>query len=34
LLRHRRALFFATLLAFGFAQFLLLNRFVHWIFAG
>jgi hypothetical protein len=34
LLRHRRALFFATLLAFGFAQLLLLNRYVHWQFAG
>jgi hypothetical protein len=34
LLRNRRALFFATLLGFAFAQFLLLNRYVHWMFAG
>jgi hypothetical protein len=34
LLRNRRVLFFATLLGFAFAQFLLLNRYVHWIFAG
>ena len=27
-------LFFATLLGFAFAQLLLLNRYVHWIFAG
>jgi hypothetical protein len=34
LLRTRRALFFATLLGFAFAQLLLLNRYVHWMFAG
>jgi hypothetical protein len=34
LLRTRRALFFATFLGFGFAQLLLLNRYVHWVFAG
>jgi hypothetical protein len=33
LLRGRRSLFFATLLIFAYAQFLLLNRFVHWQFA-
>jgi hypothetical protein len=34
LLRGRRALFVATLLVFAYAQFLLLNRYVHWQFAG
>ena len=34
LLRGRRTLLFATLLGFGFAQLLLLNRYVHWQFAG
>lgn len=34
LLRNRRVLFFATLLGFAFAQFILLNRYVHWQFAG
>jgi hypothetical protein len=34
LLRARRPLFFATLLGFAFAQLLLLNRYVHWQFAG
>ena len=34
LLRGRRTLFLATLLGFAFAQLLLLNRYVHWQFAG
>ncbi|MBP3958789.1 hypothetical protein J8F10_26380 [Gemmata sp. G18] len=34
LLRSRRSLFVAILVGFAFAQFVLLNRFVHWQFAG
>jgi hypothetical protein len=34
LLRGRRALFVATLVVFAYAQLLLLNRYVHWVFAG
>ncbi|HEY1190348.1 MAG TPA: hypothetical protein VGE74_22130 [Gemmata sp.] len=34
LLRGRRLLLFATLMGFVFAQLILLNRFVHWQFAG
>jgi hypothetical protein len=33
LLRDRRVPFFATLLVFAYPQFLLLNRYVHWLFA-
>jgi hypothetical protein len=34
LLRTRKLLFFAVLLSFGLGQFLLLNKYVHWQFAG
>lgn len=34
LLRGRRTLLLATVLVFGFVQLVLLNRYVHWQFAG